>query len=618
MKHFFLSLGILLLLNGITATTLAQQSKIDSLENILKSKITDTIRVDILLKIAEIYLYSNQEKTLEYVDKAEKIAINNNDRRRLSQVFLLKANVSIDKSKFDEAIELLDKAENYARQTKYLKVQASVYGAKGYIFLKRKEYDKVKIFNKDAIKILERIKSYDRLHVAYNNLGIGYENTDSLDLALEYYQKAVQIADSISKNKSNSLGYSVNIALLKKKKGFFEEALDEYYKILDNCEKLGNIECIGIIQNNISSVYAEIGQIESAIDYLNKSLETFEKLKYPSSIMQVHRDLGQLYKENLNYEKAIFHFEKYVELKDSLENEDNSKILEEMRTKYETEKKEQENALLKSTNALQESELNRQYILNIGIGTGAGLVLLVLFLVFRNLQRERKTKEIINYQNQELEKRNQKINRQNETLETYYRDLNHRTKNLLTGLEGSLMYSHPTKTAEELEQENRLRMSTVIAYNELLNLRELESKDRQINPQDLFPQITQSAKEIFQVPNWEVTTDIQVKSLNTAQAQGMALIISEAVINAVKYAYEGIDNPKFEVSLQEKESQQLELTIADNGIGLSENQESTDSQGIQLIHEFTEKMNAELKISTVNGTTYRITTAYIPSLTSGR
>jgi two-component sensor histidine kinase len=94
------------------------------------------------------------------------------------------------------------------------------------------------------------------------------------------------------------------------------------------------------------------------------------------------------------------------------------------------------------------------------------------------------------------------------------------------------------------------------------------------------------------------------------QAVPLALIVTEAVTNAVKYAFPGGRTGHVTVALSEHDSM-LDLVISDDGVGIpirrTETETGTrDGIGLQLIRGFTRQLGASLEIGEVQGTRYAV------------
>ena len=77
-------------------------------------------------------------------------------------------------------------------------------------------------------------------------------------------------------------------------------------------------------------------------------------------------------------------------MKDSLLNEESSKQITEMQTKYETEKKEQQITLLNKDKELQDAQLNRQKIIIWSVAGGLLVVLILSIFIFRERKKSEK------------------------------------------------------------------------------------------------------------------------------------------------------------------------------------------------------------------------------------
>jgi PAS domain S-box-containing protein len=104
----------------------------------------------------------------------------------------------------------------------------------------------------------------------------------------------------------------------------------------------------------------------------------------------------------------------------------------------------------------------------------------------------------------------------------------------------------------------------------------------------------------------ESVLDIKDINLNIDTAIPLGLIINELVTNSVKYAFPELSGKIF-VKLMSK-NDQLELTIADNGIGIPEgvDLENSKTLGLQLVNSLVTQLEGELKRDLSNGTEFKI------------
>lgn len=101
--------------------------------------------------------------------------------------------------------------------------------------------------------------------------------------------------------------------------------------------------------------------------------------------------------------------------------------------------------------------------------------------------------------------------------------------------------------------------------------------------------------------------------MSSDQAVPLALIVTEAVSNAVKYAFPGGRRGSISVNLT-ADLDHAELEIVDDGVGIPAGRIETDAGtrdgiGIQLIRGFARQLGATLQIEEGNGTRYKV---YLP------
>jgi PAS domain S-box-containing protein len=104
----------------------------------------------------------------------------------------------------------------------------------------------------------------------------------------------------------------------------------------------------------------------------------------------------------------------------------------------------------------------------------------------------------------------------------------------------------------------------------------------------------------------ESMLEIQDINLNIDTAMPLGLIINELVTNSIKYAFpENIG--KIIIKL-ESNHDQLELTIADNGIGMPKELILEDSKtlGLQLVNSLINQLDGRLELDTSHGTKFKI------------
>ena len=91
----------------------------------------------------------------------------------------------------------------------------------------------------------------------------------------------------------------------------------------------------------------------------------------------------------------------------------------------------------------------------------------------------------------------------------------------------------------------------------------------------------------------------------------LGIIINELVSNSLKYAFLGRDKGEIQIKLhrEERKSTSYVLSISDNGIGIPEDLEieNLDGLGLQLVTTLVEQLDGELELKREKGTEFIIT-----------
>jgi pentatricopeptide repeat protein len=221
-----------------------------------------------------------------------------------------------------------------------------------------------------AERNLKRLNNYDYLSYVYNGLASCYSNQNNPQKALQFYEKSKEIVLKHTPNDLSSLA---------------------------------------VAMNNIGSKQEELGNNIAAIINYSEALEIFKKLNDKSSIAISYYNLGMIYRNAKQFQKSNDYMLKYVELTDTLFNEDTKQTIHDLSIKYESEKKEQENKLLAKEN--EKKQLSIYFALS-----GILLVLIILFIIYRNSQIKSRI-------NKELELKNTIIEEQKMLVEEQHKEI---------------------------------------------------------------------------------------------------------------------------------------------------------------------------------------------------
>ena len=280
----------------------------------------------------------------------------------------------------------------------------------GSFFLKVKKFTQAKRYLSKSFRLLNdesKMAGFSAL-----NLGICYKMTGDLDSALYYYNMAIKIYTRLGLESNIGKAYS-NIGGVYEGKRDYGKALEYMQKSLETSKKLNNEYDIAIRSRNVANVYLELKQPARAKSHILEAKRLADKLKSTELSMEVYNTLARYYEVTGNFAVSLANYKIYKELNDSLFSESSEKTINELNTKYETEKKEQEIEALKNQSRISELELIRkessiyqQRLILYFTAIISILTAFALYLLFRRYKlKQKNARELLARQKLELEQR---------------------------------------------------------------------------------------------------------------------------------------------------------------------------------------------------------------------
>lgn len=324
----------------------------------------------------------------------------------------------LEKGIVDTALIYIDTARFYQKQTGA--ISTSLENNTGRVYLDKGDFEKALEHFFVALENAHIEK--DTLNLIFINLNIGtlYQRMEKYDKALDFYLVSYELSKLSNSLEGMATAYSIGIVY--RIRGDYNKALEYYTRAIPICEKLGKYIDLSNIYSNMSNVYMQtqkydkaenvlqksiklssesgfqrqlgiayanlgktkelMGQSDSAVFYLKKSLGIVEKLGAENLRSAVLRLTSEAYESGGDFESALFYHRLHIELADSIFSENVEKQIAELQTKYETEKKEKENNLLKKDIDFEKRKSNYFIIISIILFL-MGVVSLALFYFIR-------------------------------------------------------------------------------------------------------------------------------------------------------------------------------------------------------------------------------------------
>ncbi len=290
--------------------------------------------------------------------------------------------------------------------------------AKYYNTMER--YEEALIQANISLGIYEKMAEIDGIRVGVvmvlSVINTIHLNANNIDSALFYSERCLEESEqgNIKTGVADALSVIGRINLKQKK---YPEAIFYLERSIKTKETIG--DQLGLCSTNIDLARCHIASGSYII--AQHYLEAAKKLAVGNNFRIYMRDIYKTYAELASaqgdFKNAYMYYIQHVELQDSITNVDLEQKIAGLKFRYDVEKKEQENLLLKKNLDIQYQVVQRQQML---IVTTLFMLLGFAVLAVIILKSRRRLKSVnseLTFKNKEIEEKQIKISQQNLTLE---------------------------------------------------------------------------------------------------------------------------------------------------------------------------------------------------------
>lgn len=536
-------------------------------------------------------------------------------------------------------------------------------------------YEEAMRYNLKALKINEELHDRVGMSMSYNNMGVLFHTQKKTDQALGYYLKALQtVADVEGPNMGNALNNIGNVYL---DKAQFQKALYYYLKALKVREKTNDKRGVSMAYNNIGNVYLKQKQVEQALFYHLKAYNlakqigdkkgmvtssnslgsTYEKKKkfdlarhyyeegltlakaidFKKGILDAYESFSYLYKEEKRFDKAFEYITLFKTMSDSSLNEASLKQINELTTRYETEKKEQEILLLTKDQELNEKIIRQQNLERWGLIAGLCLLSISVISIYWRYRFKQKANEILEKQKKEIEQTvkeltiaRDELNKVVEQKEKLTSILAHDLRTPLRFMTTISEYLHKhvaTITPQELEELSAelstSSKSTFAFADELLTWLGIQKNNYKVerslvDAKTLLNELSVFFSDIAKRKGTYIKVEASDNVLVETDERLLKIILRNLIDNAIKYTTDGL----ITLSVSQRSEEVMEIAVQDTGEGMSQEQleklmdknmfgfpfQIIDKLGFQIVRDLASLIDCRIEVESeiTKGTSIRL------------
>lgn len=409
-------------------------------------------------------------------------------------------------------LQLYSEIEDYSNKARVLKALGTIYEYFGDSARAIESYEK-------CVECALIANEPNTESNAYNPLSGIYLKQGNIDLALQTANKSIAIKTAT--NDERGLAFAIY------SRGKVYLVLKEYNKALSDFEqslaiqiKMGDRLGEGMVLNKLGKTYFEMNNFEKAIEALSEALKIGQQFNIRLIIYKAYYTLYLVYKTKGDWEIALQHLEMYSTNKDSAISA-------------------QTQNLIKSYEAINKIE---------------------------SLEREARTKK----EYYEL------LEQKNVELDSFFYRVSHDLKGPISSLLGLHSLIQYEKFDEKAMVYFKMYHSQFIRINmivmDLINLtrmKHVQENNVEIDFNQIVDDCVSSYTYLENFKNIEFKYEIVPNLAFHSQWVIVNTILQNLIENAIKYAKKDFENAFVHIAIS-KENNKIKIAVADNGNGISE------------------------------------------------
>ncbi|MDA3884270.1 MAG: tetratricopeptide repeat-containing sensor histidine kinase [Candidatus Delongbacteria bacterium] len=219
----------------------------------------------------------------------------------------------------------------------------------GIVLYRLKNYRKALEYYNRSLELKLETDDFTSISTSYNNIGLIYNNLDDPKRALDYFLKSLKIDKDIDNKLAISRALN-NIGIVYKKLGDKERSLKSYEQSYNISRLLDYKKGVATALASLSNHYLESGNLNQALEKARDGVSIATLINSKHHLLHFYQIISAAYEKSKQYKKGLEYFKKHSELQDKIISENSNQKLIEMRTKYESEKKEKETEIFRLKN----------------------------------------------------------------------------------------------------------------------------------------------------------------------------------------------------------------------------------------------------------------------------
>ncbi|ACU61536.1 histidine kinase [Chitinophaga pinensis DSM 2588] len=541
----------------------------------------DTVRVRLLNEEARRAFPKNPARTEEYAHAAMALSDSLHFKQGIMWATRNLALSENGKGNLEKQLDLTINALKIAEELNDLHATGILNTDIGNILVEQDQPRQALHYQKKALRIKQSLGQPGEIARTLNSIGSSYIRMNMPDSALHFMLESEKIKLALNDHQGLAVTYeNIGLIYLQQKKyalalPYFDIS-EQYYKESDHLN--------GLVKShlNIGLVHTMLRHYEEAQQHLSEAALLNSTLKNAKNTMVYHKNMATLDSARGDYAAALANFRQFSILNEEMFSLEKAKFIANTKEKYETEKKQHENKLLRKEQQLHLATIHQQRILVIFCSMlllGLFIITAVLYLMYR---RQQDLYKQLNHRNTQVQQQNMIILEQNTALgngnqvkDKIFSVISHDLRSPLAILEGLLFLLRDEKMSEEQfrifsHELWRDVKNTAYMMDNLLQWASSQMKGIHVTPDDFdISNILKNEFELLQSlarqKEITLTHELHRPIMVYADPDMIRLVLRNLISNAIKFT-----PIKGNVSISYMLSpEKIEIVVQDTGIGIA-------------------------------------------------
>ena len=313
------SLFVLFTLCFLPETKGQDHHVLDSLHQVVRSQVHDTIRIDAYLTLAGEYAGSNPKEAIHYASLARDLAQASGSGRQLIITLGWLAYLHEQIGDLPKALALNQEALLLAQRSGNKKRQAILLNNIAAIYKDRGDLENALRLNMESLSLRMELKDTVGIATTYNNLGLIYQGQGRIEVALDHFFKALKWFEG-KKDTEGMATTLQNIGAVYKEQKEYEAALVNTRRSLSISLDSKDNYSAGYALNSLGGIHEDNNRLDSALYYYRRALQLRSAIGDQQGEAYTLKNIGHVHEKLHHEDEAIASYQRSLFLFDTLED----------------------------------------------------------------------------------------------------------------------------------------------------------------------------------------------------------------------------------------------------------------------------------------------------------